>query len=278
MHPTLATTALCGLLILPGLAGAQTAGGPRLDSDRQQVFQALEDSQWIRLAGPGLGRREGRVLQHSPTEIVLSPEPQSLRVPATSIDTLWTKGTSSKSGALVGGLLGAAAGVLFATQAVEEGETPGAGLGAGYRRRGRGGGWPPRRARGLGHPTMAPPISMRRLQSLAGSSSARDVEGRPRGRTGRCRRAGGTTGRSCAHPDRLGDCIPCNSQPTRSWPGGMMDNNCPYCGISVAGQVRCPLCDTRLASAGVKVSLRRALLWAFVVEEFVLLMVLRRLA
>ncbi len=126
MHHSLATTALCGLLILPGLAGAQTAGGPRLDSDRQQVFQTLEDSQWIRLAGPGLGRREGRVLQHSPTEIVLSPEPQSLRVPATRIDTLWIKGTSSKSGALVGGLLGAAAGVLFATQAVEEGETPGA--------------------------------------------------------------------------------------------------------------------------------------------------------
>jgi hypothetical protein len=126
MHPTLATTALCGLLILPGLGSAQTVGGPRLDSDRQQEFQTLEDSQWIRLAGPGLGRREGRVLQHTPTEIVLSPEQQSLRIPATSIDTLWTKGTSSKSGALVGGLLGAAAGVLLATQAVEEGETAGA--------------------------------------------------------------------------------------------------------------------------------------------------------
>ena len=127
MHPALAIIALCGLLILPGLGTAQTQGGPRLDSDQQHVFQTLEDSQWVRLAGPGLGRREGRVLQHSPTEIVLSPEPQSLRIPATSIDTLWTKGTSSKTGALVGGLLGAGVGVLFATQAVEEGETPGAG-------------------------------------------------------------------------------------------------------------------------------------------------------
>jgi hypothetical protein len=53
MHPTLAMTTLCGLLILPGLGTAQTQGGPRLDSDRQQVFQTLEDSQWIRLAGPG---------------------------------------------------------------------------------------------------------------------------------------------------------------------------------------------------------------------------------
>jgi hypothetical protein len=58
----------------------------------------------------------------------------------------------------------------------------------------------------------------------------------------------------------------------------MMDNHCPYCGIAVSGQLRCPLCDTRLVGAGVRVSLRRALLWAFVVEEFLLVMVLRRLA
>jgi hypothetical protein len=57
-----------------------------------------------------------------------------------------------------------------------------------------------------------------------------------------------------------------------------MDNHCPYCGIAVSGQPRCPLCDTRLVSVGVRVSLRRALLWAFVVEEFLLVMVLRRLA
>jgi hypothetical protein len=55
-----------------------------------------------------------------------------------------------------------------------------------------------------------------------------------------------------------------------------MDKHCPYCGISVAGNLRCPLCDTRLV--GVRVNLRRVLLWAFVVEEFLLVMVLRRLA
>jgi hypothetical protein len=50
-----------------------------------------------------------------------------------------------------------------------------------------------------------------------------------------------------------------------------MDKRCPYCGISVAGDPRCPLCDTRLVSASVNV--RRALLWAFVVEEYLLVMV-----
>jgi hypothetical protein len=48
-----------------------------------------------------------------------------------------------------------------------------------------------------------------------------------------------------------------------------MDTRCPYCGIQVAGQFRCPLCDTRLVS----VNLRRTLLWAFIVEEYVLVMV-----
>jgi predicted nucleic acid-binding Zn ribbon protein len=50
-----------------------------------------------------------------------------------------------------------------------------------------------------------------------------------------------------------------------------MDKHCPYCGISVAGDLRCPLCDTRLVSANGNV--RRALLWAFVVEEYLLVMV-----
>ncbi len=59
-----------------------------------------------------------------------------------------------------------------------------------------------------------------------------------------------------------------------------MNNQCPYCGIPVLGQSRCPLCDTRLTgvSVGVRVSLRRALLWAFVVEELLLVMVLKRFA
>lgn len=50
-----------------------------------------------------------------------------------------------------------------------------------------------------------------------------------------------------------------------------MDTRCPCCGITVAGHLRCPLCDTRLVSA--RLNVRRTLLWAFVVEEYLLLMV-----
>jgi hypothetical protein len=53
------------------------------------------------------------------------------------------------------------------------------------------------------------------------------------------------------------------------------DERCPYCGTLVAGHLRCPLCDTRLVS--VRVSLRRALLWAFVVEELLLVILLMRM-
>jgi len=40
--------------------------------------------------------------------------------------------------------------------------------------------------------------------------------------------------------------------------------HCPSCGFAVGDQVRCPLCDTSL----VEVNLRRALLWALVLEEY----------
>ena len=48
-----------------------------------------------------------------------------------------------------------------------------------------------------------------------------------------------------------------------------MSKHCPSCGVTVSDQVRCPLCDSSL----VKVNLRRALLWAFVMEEYLLLAV-----
>jgi hypothetical protein len=87
------------------------------------MFEVLSDSQWMRVSSTGHARREARLLEHSATEIVLDLE-RPLRIPVTSIDTLWDRGTTSKTWALVGGLLGAGIGVLVATQAVEKGETP----------------------------------------------------------------------------------------------------------------------------------------------------------
>jgi hypothetical protein len=111
------------LIVFPSLAVAQT---PQPIPAQPSLFEVLSDSQWIRVSSTGQGRREARLLEHSATEIMLDLEPHPLRIPATSIDTLWERRTASKTGALVGGLLGAGIGVLVAPRTVEKGETPSA--------------------------------------------------------------------------------------------------------------------------------------------------------
>jgi hypothetical protein len=108
------------LLVFPALGMAQT---PKPIPARSSMFQELSDSQWVRISGNGHARREAKLLEHSATEILLNLE-RPLRIPATSIDTLWERRTASKTGAWVGGLVGAGVGILVATQAVEKGETP----------------------------------------------------------------------------------------------------------------------------------------------------------
>jgi hypothetical protein len=109
------------LIFLPAVALAQT---PKPIPAQQPLLEVLSDSQWIRVSSTGQARREARLLEHSTTEVVLDLEPQPLRIPVTSIDTLWERRTASKTGAWVGGLVGAGVGILVATQAVEKGETP----------------------------------------------------------------------------------------------------------------------------------------------------------
>lgn len=110
------------LVVLPAMAAAQN---PSPLPAQPLPFATLDDGAWVRVSNPGQVRREARLLEHSSTEIVLDLEPQPLRIPLASIDTLWERRSASKTGAWVGALLGAGAGILVATQAIEEGETPG---------------------------------------------------------------------------------------------------------------------------------------------------------
>ena len=75
-------------------------------TERQTAFESLADSQWVRLVVPDAGRHEGRLLQRSPDHLVLSAEPEPLRVAATTIDTLWVRRGSAGRGAGIGTLLG----------------------------------------------------------------------------------------------------------------------------------------------------------------------------
>jgi hypothetical protein len=103
------------LLILVATPTRGSGQAPGSSAVRQSVFETLNDSQWVRLVSSELGLRQGRLLQRSPTELILSPEPQPIRIPAATIDTLWTRGSSTKTGAIVGALLGAGIGVVAAT-------------------------------------------------------------------------------------------------------------------------------------------------------------------
>ena len=109
-----------GLSMMTAFAPSARAQGPLDAEARQAVFLSLADSQWVRLAGSGTGRSEGRLLDRGPAEVVLSSEPQPIRVPATSVDTVWTRGTSVKTGALVGALLGVGLGVALGVAACGE--------------------------------------------------------------------------------------------------------------------------------------------------------------
>jgi hypothetical protein len=110
------------LAVLPAMAAAQR---PQPIPAQPLPFATLNDSAWVRVSSTGQVRREARLLEHSNTEIVLDLEPQPLRIPVASIDTVWERRSASKTGAWVGALVGAGAGILVATQAVEEGESPG---------------------------------------------------------------------------------------------------------------------------------------------------------
>lgn len=109
------------LIFLPMAGAAQV---PEPASTRLGALQSLRDSAWIRVADVAHGRREARLLAQGSGEVVLDLGPRPLRIPATSIDTVWERRTASRTGALVGGLLGAGLGVLIATQTAEKGETP----------------------------------------------------------------------------------------------------------------------------------------------------------
>ena len=121
------------LTALPGTGQAQ--GAVPTAGLRQTELQTLKDSQWVRFTSPVFGRQQEQLLERGPTELVLSSPGRPLRVPATTIDTLWTRGTSVKTGAMTGTLIGVALGAGLGMAAHNTTEAMalagGAGLGGG---------------------------------------------------------------------------------------------------------------------------------------------------
>ena len=113
-------TVLLILCVLAGTAQAGRAQVPDQSPRRQLSFERLQDRQWVRVSGSGFAQAEGRVAQHSASELVLATDRRSLVFPASTVDTLWTRGNSAVAGLVVGALLGAALGIVAGTSLGEE--------------------------------------------------------------------------------------------------------------------------------------------------------------
>jgi hypothetical protein len=109
MSRSLLAAGLCLLTMMPAVGRSQDS--PVSSGPRASAFSALQDSQWVRFTSTSLYRHRGILLAREGPELVVSAEPQPLRIPATSIDTLWTRGNSAKQGAILGSIIGALAGV-----------------------------------------------------------------------------------------------------------------------------------------------------------------------
>ena len=112
MSRRLLAAGLCMLTMTPAVGWTQDT--PVSLGPRAPAFSALQDNQWVRFTGGGVLRHQGILLAHEGPELVVAGKPEPLRIPTTSIDTLWTRGNSAKQGAIIGSIAGALAGVAFA--------------------------------------------------------------------------------------------------------------------------------------------------------------------
>jgi hypothetical protein len=97
------------LLVLAATAGgaAAQAPTPAAVSAHQATIRALRDSQWVRLVTPTFARQEGRLLSHEHDALMLDRGADSLlHIPAMDVDSLWVRGTSWQTGAVIGSVLG----------------------------------------------------------------------------------------------------------------------------------------------------------------------------
>lgn len=118
------------------LGASPTAHAQRIDSSS---LAQLRPQRFVRIETSALGRIQGTVAQHSATDLLLADGGEHL-VPVDEIQRAWVRGRHTKTGAIIGGILGAGGGLFFGLliDAVCEGDCQGSaatvtvlGLGAG---------------------------------------------------------------------------------------------------------------------------------------------------
>lgn len=100
-------------LLVAGAAGRvqpQQSASPGLDS--ASILQ-LRPDRFVRIQLPEIGRIQGRVGSRSGSAIVLQMEGEDRTISLGAVDTLWVRGRRTKSGAIIGGLLGIGGGIFL---------------------------------------------------------------------------------------------------------------------------------------------------------------------
>ena len=106
--PSLTMVGLLAVLATGTLHAQETGRG--LDS--ASILQ-LKPDRFVRIQLPELGRIQGRVSFHSSSEMVLQMEGESRAISLAAVDTLWVRGRGTKTGAIIGGLLGIGGGIFL---------------------------------------------------------------------------------------------------------------------------------------------------------------------
>jgi len=112
-HPARVVMGLTRLLaLLVMLVSPLSAQEIRAGVDSVSVVQ-LKPDRFVRIHVPELGRVQGRVGSRSATELVLQSEGSSRRVELAAVDTLWVRGRRTRTGAIIGGILGIGGGIFL---------------------------------------------------------------------------------------------------------------------------------------------------------------------
>ena len=100
------------LVSLASTISAQESAPGGLDSSS---ILLLKPDRFVRMQVPELGRIQGTVGARMGSEIVLQSEEGGRRINLAAVDTLWVRGRRTKTGAVIGALLGLGGGVLLGT-------------------------------------------------------------------------------------------------------------------------------------------------------------------
>ena len=92
-------------ILLTGLSTNLESRTPDTLTVRGAALQSLSEGEWVRFTSEPDGLRGGQGPGARRNGARADIEPRPLRVPATSIDTLWTRAKATGTGALIGAVM-----------------------------------------------------------------------------------------------------------------------------------------------------------------------------